>query len=129
MEEIGIIELLKRIKEGKAPKKIKIDDTIYYFTNGEDISTMYQDADGWNWLTEEFVTTKTKIIILDKPILDKSVIKELEIRSSRNYSDVNTDVLVYIDNEGKECECFYSVDVYIANKINEIIRYINKKKK
>ena len=70
-EEIDIIELLRRVKEGNAPKKIEIDDTIYHFTNGEDISTMYKDADSCNWLTEEFVTTKTKIKILDKPIIEK----------------------------------------------------------
>ena len=120
MEEIDIIELLKRAKEGKAPKKIEIDDTIYHFTNGEDISTMYTDADSCDWLTEELVTTKTKIKILDKPIIE-----ELEIWQDE---DGKEKAIVYPINDGtNNYNKNYSVcDLYIANKINEIIRYIKK---
>lgn len=123
MEEIDIIELLKRAKEGKAPKKIEINGTIFKFCGTAEmvgIYDLYLDEENQYWQNYD-IDLQTKITILDKPIIE-----ELEIRSSRNYKDVNTDVLVYIDNEGKECECFYSVDVYIANKINEIIRYLKK---
>jgi len=37
-EEIDIIELLKRVKEGKAPKEIEIEDTKYFYNQNDDIA-------------------------------------------------------------------------------------------
>ncbi len=115
-EEIDIVELLTRVKEGKAPKKIEIDDTIYYFINREDISTMYKDANSYNWLTEEFVTTKTKITILDKPIIEEiePVIEELDEIELKSCND-GTYIKILIRNN--------------RDKINEIIKHINEEAK
>ena len=111
-EEIDIIELLKRVKEGKAPKEIEIDGTKYEFQeNCSDIICMYQTEDNvsWrengeitldndNWLENEEITFDTKIKILDKPIIE-----DIKINS----------------DETKE-----TFD--IKTKLNEIIRCLNK---
>ena len=97
MEEIDIIELLKRVKEDKAPKLIEINKKIYKFNyNPPDICKVYiRNEDGYPylWLTNEIITFNTKIKILDKPIIE-----ELEMRGT------------------------------MADKINEIIKWINNKK-
>ena len=100
-EEIDIIELLKRVKEGKAPKKIMIGETEYeYMHDWDELDEIYQD-DNWRWLNDETVNLDTKIKILDKPIIE-----ELEIPKD-DYADPNE----------------------VAKKINEIIRHINKEEK
>ena len=106
-EEIDIIELLKRVKEGKEPKVIAINgdkynyfedwitlDEIYYTTaHGEVENLCYWEMD-----------FMTEIKILDKPILDKPIIEELN------------------ENE--------NVDIYeLARKVNQIIKHINKEEK
>ena len=97
MEEIDIIELLKRVKEGKAPKWIEVGGNKYkYYGEGYSIEYLYIDNDGDGWVRLEDVDVCTKIKILDKPIIE-----ELDYSNNVNVFDV-------------------------ARKINEIIRYINK---
>lgn len=100
MEEIDIIELLKRVKEGKAPKWIEVGGNKYkYYGEGYSIEYLYIDNDGDGWLHIESVDTDTKIKILDKPIIE-----ELD------------------ENE--------NVDIYeLARKVNQIIKHINKEEK
>lgn len=99
MEEIDIIELLKRVKEGKAPKKIMIGETEYeYDDTWEEIGDMY-DGDYGHYLYEEEITLYTKIKILDKPIIE-----ELD-----DYNNVDI--------------------FDLAIKVNQIIRYLNKEGK
>jgi len=101
MEEIDIIELLKRVKEGKAPKEIEIDGTKYEFKeNCSDIVCIYQTEYFYNWLDNEDITLNTKIKILDKPIIEK--LPEITATSS-------------------------NIIKYNRDKINEIIDYINDK--
>ena len=71
MEEIDIIELLKRENEGKAPKVIEIRGTKFYSSDAEnDIEKLYRDDCGNPWFTR-YIDVKTKIKILDKPIIEK----------------------------------------------------------
>lgn len=103
MEEIDIIELLKRVKEGKAPKKIMIGGTEYeYDDTWEEIGDMY-DGDYGHYLYEEEITFDTKIKILDKPIIEelKTINDEFISRAPDNFE--------------------------IMAKINEIIKFINEK--
>ena len=97
-EEIDIIELLKRVKEGRAPKKIKANGCIYSF---DDIEREYYriglDRHIYNLCDENNVLDMfdTKI-----KILDKSIIEELD--------DTN------------------NVDIFdLARKVNQIIKHIN----
>lgn len=72
MEEIDIIELLKRVKEGKAPKKIEIDETEYIFYQSlPDITECYRDNEHNSYMSMETITLDTKIKILDKPIIEE----------------------------------------------------------
>ena len=108
MEEIDIIELLKRVKNGNAPREIKIkknDDDRPYFVfnpNWKNLGDVYK-AKGTEriYLAISVLTFDTKFVILDKPIIE-----ELEIPKD-DYADPNE----------------------VAKKINEIIRYINKGEK
>ena len=97
MEEIDIIELLKRVKEGKAPKEIFANGICYQYQDG-DIECLYQGHCGedtlW-WLDE--VTLFTPIQILDKPIIE-----EFEVTDTA------------------------PLPHQFRDKINEIIKWINK---
>lgn len=81
-EEIDIIELLKREKEGKAPEKIEINGTSYllvpnYKVRGiqnwysNEINMFYE-----YWFDNQNISTDTKIKILDKPIIEELEIKK-----------------------------------------------------
>lgn len=119
MEEIDIIELLKRVKEGKAPKEIEID-SIVYTRNTDDgfsdyIETMYEHDEGPRCATKFWTDTfklSTKIKILDKPIIEE--LKEIQ------YSE-----LKYSDNIDED----YINSIIVSNrdKINEIIKFLNNK--
>ena len=86
MEEIDIIELLKRVKEGKAPKRIEINGNVYKLCDDENIQFMYRrdlksvfDIEA-GWFYED-ITLDTKIKILDNPIINtadelKKIIKD-----------------------------------------------------
>ena len=110
MEEIDIIELLKRVKEGKAPKEIEIDGyTCEYNPDGNTIDTLYVSEDGM-WFEDLSVDFYTKIKILDKPI-----IPELP-QINQNEYDTNSSYRSLVAYENRY-------------KINEIIRYLNKEEK
>lgn len=70
MEEIDIIELLKRVKEGKAPKKIEIEGRQYSLTGHSLIKYKYND-NGIFWFSNDNIYLDTKIKILDKPIIEE----------------------------------------------------------
>ena len=96
MEEIDIIELLKRVKEGKAPKLIEIENEKYsFFENYATLDEIYDNIEQNNFWCIDTIELDTKIKILDKPIIEE---------------------LDYTTN----------VDIFgLARKVNEIIRHIN----
>ena len=118
MEEIDIIELLKRVKEGKAPKEIEINSVVYKRNTdefGDYIDTMYEHDEGPRSTTKFWTDTaklSTKIKILDKPIIEELPTTEI--------------VHNFEDNSTYEREKTYSEDE-LADKINEIIKWINNK--
>ena len=103
-EEIDVIELLKRVKEGKAPKLIEVDDYEYEFnSNYGSIEEIYPSIEENIYWSLDVIDFDTKIKILDKPIIE-----ELEIK----------------DEGGK----YISPDTFeITAKVNEIIRYLRSK--
>ena len=112
MEEIDIIELLKRVKEGKAPKEIEIKGCKYkYNTLDEDYDYIrvgiddgiYDLVDDYNI----FDMLDTKIKILDKPIIEEC--DEIDLQAF------------------KDDEYVKAVIRTNRKKINEIIKFINEK--
>jgi len=102
-EEIDIIELLKRVKEGKAPKEIEVEEIkAEYNEDGDTIETLYITENGM-WFEELFMDFDTKIKILDKPIIEE--LKPVKYGNVVTIPD--RDILM--------------------NKINEIIKWINNK--
>lgn len=107
MEEIDIIELLQRVKEGEAPKIIEVNRNIYSFIDNQmQIAYLYKDINNDYWGYElRAITLDTKIKILDKPIIE-----ELEFETDEYLKRVPPSRFE------------------LADKINEIIRVINKEK-
>lgn len=109
MEEIDIIELLKRVKEGKEPKRIEVKGIYYeyqktmkgYFRSVIDSNYISLTAD-----FDMFDILDTKIKILDKPIIE-----EIKFETDENLKRVPPSRFELTD------------------KINEIIRVINKENK
>ena len=107
MEEIDIIELLKRVKEGNAPKSIEINENEFKLkyskkqssTENVAIEELYITDDNDKWFDYTYIFMDTKIKILDKPIIE-----ELEIDSGEN-----------------------TTQRIFEEKINEIIKWINNK--
>lgn len=104
-EEIDIIELLQRVKEGKAPKEIEIEGVVYERNTDDEfcdyIETMYEHDEGPRSITKfwtDTATLSTKIKILDKPIIE-----EIQDKMDTHKEGI------------------------LKDKINEIIRVINNK--
>ena len=112
-EEIDIIELFKRIKEGNAPKWIEVGGNKYkYYGEGYSLEYLYIDNDGDGWTRIESVDVDTKIKILDKPIIEEldTIVGDLE-----NPTHNEMLLLNWIRNN--------------RIKINELTKYINKEEK
>lgn len=101
MEEIDIIELLQRVKEGKAPKEIEINGNKYQYSGSDNIQYLYENENFCIFV--ENIEFDTKIKILDKPIIEE--LKPVKYENIVTYPD--RDIL--------------------TKKINEIIRVINEK--
>lgn len=112
-EEIDIIELFKRVKEGKAPNKILFGTKIYELFDRNDLEYMYyyKDNNEGNvyWFEENTIRLETKIKILDKPIIE-----EIDYRYFAN-------LLETTESEKRICACLRELN----NKINKIIRHLN----
>lgn len=131
MEEIDIIELLQRVKEGKAPKEIEIGgrkyrcsiiDEIYdYIRVGSD-DRYFDLVDDYNI----FELKDTKIKILDKPRL----ITNPEIEPLNVFKLIEAPYMAKLLKEERYDEFMEHLkqsEVEIANKIIELIDKSNKK--
>lgn len=116
-KEITIYDLLGLIKDGKSPKKIKFDDTEYKYGNGY---YYRMDNEVPKIFTNEYnillcLNDEVEILEEDKPIIEK-----LNIES-------DSPTHFYIRNEyGTKCGLTKHSKM-IADKLNEIIDYINRK--
>jgi len=89
--KITIYELLGLIKDGKAPKKIKIDETIFERTSSSDITQMYNYWNrGYNhfWLTTYTILLDDEVEILDEE--DEFIdIEEIEYKPRKVQNAIN----------------------------------------
>ena len=113
---ITIYDLLGLIKDGKPPKKIIYDNKKYfievhdYSLNDEKVFWLFKDNN-----IIQIMTKKVEILEEDKPIIEK-----LNIES-------DSPTHFYIRNEyGTKCSLTKHSKM-IADKLNEIIDYINRK--
>lgn len=121
---ISVYELLGLIKDGKAPKKIKFDDTEYKYGNGYYYHCVLTDIEkgfveywligNYNQDLQSILNEKVEILEEDKPIIEK-------LRIARND-------ITYDDGSMRDDELADSI-IEIKDKMNEIIDYINRKEK
>ena len=109
--EIPIYELLGLIKDGKAPKKIEYKGDTYIYA-GDDYS-INDNREDWlitkyDYFLTNFLNEKVKILEEDKPIIEKISISGKDIHKLEELG-------IYDIVENIDC------------KLNEIIRYLNKK--
>ena len=106
---ISVYDLLGLIKDGKAPKKIKFDDTEYKFGNGY----YYRiDNEMPKIFTNEyniFLCLNDKVEILKE---DKSIIEKIEIKKYNFHNDNHSKLL---KNQEQ-----------LSNKLNELIDVVNE---
>ena len=122
-KEITIYELLGLIKDEKAPKKIKYNNRTYEFKEIEEgTGYVYESGIVKIWLSNEIefdisrcLNEKVEILEENKPIIEKI---NIEQDSSKHF---------YIKNEyGTKCSLTKHSKI-IADKLNKVIDYINRK--
>jgi hypothetical protein len=102
MEEIDIIELLKRVKEGKAPKEIEINGKkLIYHQDEKYFERLYQTENNSWWINSCFIDLDTKIKILDKPIIEKFEVTDT-VPLSHQFRDKINEIIDYINQNNKE---------------------------
>ena len=98
MEEIDIIELFKRVKEGKAPKEIEIGkDKLFYHPEEKYFERLYQTKNNSWWSNSSFITLDTKIKILDKPIIEKFEVTDI-VPLPHQFRDKINEIIEHINN-------------------------------
>lgn len=121
---ISVYELLGLIKDGKAPKMIKYKDNNYIFTGYDYHCILTNIEKGFveyrlikNYIQDLQSILNEKVEILEE---DKSIIEKLNIEN-------DSPTHFYITNEyGTKCGLTKHSKM-IADKLNEIIDYINRK--
>lgn len=123
-KEITIYDLLGLIKDGKAPKKIMYNDNVYEFNEYDyrcivtEIERGFVDhrlIKNYNQNLQSSLNEKVEILEENKPIIEKI---DIENDSPTHF---------YIKNEyGTKCSLTKHSKI-IAEKLNEVIDYINRK--
>ena len=101
-KEIDIIELLQRVKEGKAPKEIEINDIKFYYEEPRGdipiIAKMYRTLNNSYWLHRVYLTLDTKIKILDKPIIEEFEVTDT-VPLSHQFRDKINEIIKFLNNK------------------------------
>lgn len=123
--KITLYELLGLIKDRKAPKKVLIDDTVYYLLQDKEIyiySRNDHDIRDWERFIDHSINItmclNDEVLILENNneaeiIEEEKEIEELDLGEARP----NGEYIISIN------------DKKIQDKINELVREVNKIKK
>lgn len=121
MKVITVYELLGLVKEGKAPKKIKFkeEDYIQEYYFDKNIYVYDDEYYGKVALTDDVsiemcLNDKVEIIEEEKEIKELTIIKNADNTTSLQGKDFNYTMK--------------TVDIILANKINELVREVRKLK-
>lgn len=109
-KEITIYELLGLIKEGKEPKRIKVDDVIYFYNSTK--KDYKSEIDEPFFLFNDYVDIKSE---LDKIVEILEEDEDENITPLVTFNDVSFYSWIYVDENRR--------------KINELIKEVNKLRK
>lgn len=115
---IRVIDLLNKIANGEdVPKKVLIDDEVYYLIKDEDGNIVYsrrKDSKDWESFIDEKIaisrSLNDKVLIIDDEIIEEQ--EEIDIQSIEEIKDI------FIENS----TCGEDVK-YLARKYNEILKW------
>ena len=126
-KKITLYELLGLVKDGKAPKEIKYNNYLLSF---DDIDKDYYCEFYGNLFEYLFTNIKTTDLLNDEvEILDD---EDMEIEEMKYYATnrvKNEFAIDYIENGETKHFCLNKKQRFIVDKINELVREINKLKK
>jgi len=129
--KITIYELLGMVKDGKAPKKIKYKDKIYYYHKGYDFNYMYNSSDYSQMDRDKSLFKFKSYKMKDGRICwdDNTTIDFLNdtveiLEEEKKIPEKLDQTLNSIDVEEKG---YYRCIMEIIFKINEIIDYLKSK--
>lgn len=118
MNKIRVIDLLNKIANGEdVPKKVLIDDEVYYLIKDEDGNIVYsrrKDSKDWESFIDEKIaisrSLNDKVLIIDDEIIEEQ--EEIDIQNIEDIKDI------FIENSS----CGEDVK-YLARKYNEILKW------
>ena len=118
-KKIKIIELLNKIANGEYPKKIKYDNQIYEYKNI--IQGTGYVTENYDWFNSDMFVDSKEDLNSYVEILEDNTEEIEELKRTQNVYDMTL-------------ECYHDIEKKISNdeladKINEIIRYIKRKEK
>lgn len=121
--KISYYELLKMMKEGNAPKKVKYMQMIFL---GNNENYDFEDDNGEihflsDYLTMDEMYKYDEIEILDDEDEEKELPEKIKSNGRDFYSDYTDS---WIDKEETSAYC-----EYLMNKYNDLIDYLEKQKK
>lgn len=111
--KITLLELMNSITNKEAPYKIKYDDLIWVFENGD-----YYNGEAQGYLFNYW-------LLLDRNILD-SLDEEVEIIFEKNEKIEEVQVSEYKFHNNNHSKLMRN-QIKLQNKINEIIRHLNNR--
>ena len=126
-KEITIIEVINKIaNREEVPQKIKYKDKIYIYSEtdqdylecGEDDFYLFRYV-FCNLRTRDFINDKVEILEEDKDIEEIELLEEKDKNGNKKY---------YLFAFGNKYP-IRIVDIYLAAKLNEVIKEVNKLRK
>lgn len=133
--KVTLYELLGLIKDKKAPKKVLIHDTVYYLLENEEnyiYSRNSHDIRDWERFIDHTINItrclNDEVLILENNNEIEVIEEEKEIEELCIEKDSNSNNYYLIDKDGIKCQMTRHSRI-IANKVNELIRYVKKRKK
>lgn len=123
MNKLRVIDLLNKIADGKAPKKIKINEHILNLKIGK--GTSYEFETGGGELNFNYYIENNKLDTIVEIMEENKKIRKIKV----NYSpDIDEEIFYEDGDKPNHCVLGDAGTKLLINKINEIIDYIMEDK-